>query len=130
MSEMAEHGPGGLIPEWTLGDRLRKVRRIGGLGQAEFAAELGTNQKTYASWETDKSAPRHAHLITIAKRIELITGIPASWVLGVESTPPGTDRTPPFDPLSQRDARQADENVVHVQFSSEFSDAAVTPKAA
>jgi transcriptional regulator with XRE-family HTH domain len=69
------------IPEWTLGDRLRKARRQVHLSQAEFADRLGENQKTYAAWELDTSFPRN--VLTVAKRVEAMTGIPAGWVLGV-----------------------------------------------
>lgn len=137
MSQAVEQGRvGAVVPEWTLGDRFRKVRRMGGLGQAEFAVELGTNQKTYASWEADKSAPRHAQLIAIAKRIELISGISASWVLGVESpTPPIDD--PASDTLWERLGGQPDEtatpcadNVVSVLFGTGSGETAVPRRAA
>ena len=122
-----------VVPEWTLGDRLRKVRRMGGLSQTEFAVELGTNQKTYASWEADNSAPRHQQLIAIAKRIELISGISASWVLGVESPPPPVDLSPTSDTLWERDDSEPEESsntVVHVQFPAALAETAVAPKAA
>ncbi|WP_428835514.1 helix-turn-helix domain-containing protein [Pseudonocardia benzenivorans] len=77
----AETGP--LIPEWSLGDRFRKVRRITGLSQAEFAQRLGTNQKTYAAWELDTTAPRNP--VAVAKRIEAFAGVPAGWMLGLNS---------------------------------------------
>ena len=94
----AESGAaGGVIPEWSLGDRLRKIRRMGGLSQSEFAAKLGQNQKTYASWELDLTAPRNA--VAVAKRVEAMSGVPAAWVLGVDAPPPGapvaTERTTP-----------------------------------
>lgn len=71
-----------VIPEWSLGDRLRKARRLSQLGQAEFADRLGQNQKTYAAWELDTSQPRN--VVAVAKRIEALTGIPAGWILEVD----------------------------------------------
>ncbi len=70
------------VPEWTLGERLRKIRRQIGAGQAEFAAQLGENPKTYAAWELDTSRPRNPD--AVARRIEMLTGYPASWVLGTD----------------------------------------------
>ena len=90
MTEPAAASPASFIPEWTLGDRLRKIRRAAGFDQTRFAAELGTNQKTYASWETDKSAPRD--LVAVAKRIELVSGVPATWTLAIGTPPEGGAR--------------------------------------
>lgn len=132
-----DQGRGALVPEWTLGDRLRKVRRMCGLGQAEFAVELGTNQKTYASWEADKSAPRHAQLIEIAKKIESDTGISASWVLGVESPPPPVESEPDLHSVmgasrepSHETTTPCAENVVHGRFPTRFAETAVPQRAA
>lgn len=74
------------IPEWTFGERLRKIRRAVGAGQAEFADGLNENRKTYAAWELDKSSPRN--VVAVARRVELMTGFPASWVLGLDQAEP------------------------------------------
>lgn len=86
MSESAAAAPAHVIPEWSLGDRLRKVRRLLGLSQIEFAEQLGTNTKTYAAWELDSTAPRNS--VTIAKRVEVLSGVPATWILGFEKSSP------------------------------------------
>lgn len=79
----AQVGESRLVPQWSLGDRLRKIRRMMGISQAEFAAQLGQNQKTYAAWELDTSHPRN--VVAMAKRVEAMTGVPAGWVLDTES---------------------------------------------
>jgi transcriptional regulator with XRE-family HTH domain len=71
-----------VIPVWSLGDRLRKIRRLSGLSQAEIAERLQTNQKTYAAWELDASAPRN--LVAVAKRVEAFSGVPWTWILDGE----------------------------------------------
>lgn len=76
---------GRLIPEWTLGDRLRKARRSVRMTTAEFAGAIEENPKTYGSWETDNSAPRHRDLLTMARRIEMLTRIPAAWIIGLDA---------------------------------------------
>lgn len=79
----AQVGESRVIPEWSLGDRLRKVRRVTGFSQAEFAERLGENQKTYAAWELDTSAPRN--VVALAKKVEMISQVPAVWVLGMDA---------------------------------------------
>ena len=68
-------------PEWTLGERLRKIRRHLGISQSEFAELIEQNPKSYSSWESDQARPRQ--LIAVAKRIEIATGVGASWTLGL-----------------------------------------------
>lgn len=70
-----------VIPEWSLADRLRKVRQHAGEGQREFADQLGVASATYANWEAGNAKPRD--LVAIAKRIELLTDVPAAWLLDV-----------------------------------------------
>ena len=70
------------IPEWTLADHLRKARQTTGLNQREFAERLGVKYTAYAQWEADNNRPRD--VVLVAKRVEMLTGIPASWTLGVD----------------------------------------------
>jgi len=73
----------GTAPQWTLGDRLRKVRRhVVKTEQREFASLLGVSKETYTAWETDRNMPKD--VVAIARRIELLTGVPAAWMLGVD----------------------------------------------
>ena len=85
MSTQTEHAAA-ITPEWTLGDRLRKARHHAGMGQKEFAEALGTTPGSLATWETDRSRPRD--LIALAKRVEMLTRIPATWLLGLDSENP------------------------------------------
>lgn len=72
-----------VVPVWTFADRLRKVRRdIVGVEQAEMAARLGLPKGAYQSWETGKARPRE--IVAVARRVELLTGVPASWTLGLD----------------------------------------------
>lgn len=81
------------VPQWTFGDRLRKVRRELGDTQTAFAARLGESSKTYSNWEADRHPP--ASIVAVAKRIELATGVPASWVLGLDVPAPLPPRDAP-----------------------------------
>lgn len=74
------------IPAWTFSDRVRKIRRdYTALGQREFADEIGIAQPTYAAWESGiNSGPRNDQLLNVARRINLLTGVPTAWILGLE----------------------------------------------
>lgn len=88
MSTQTTHaaGSGPVIPWWTLGDRIRKSRLTVGMDQREFAEALGLPAGSLAAWETDRAKPRD--LVAVAKRIELLTRIPAAWVLGLDVAQP------------------------------------------
>lgn len=80
------------VPQWTFGDRLRKVRRDAGDTQAEFAEKLGESAKTYSNWEADRHPP--ASIVAVAKRVELATNVSAAWMLGVMEAPPAGPASP------------------------------------
>lgn len=75
----------GVIPEWTLGDRLRKARGLTGLTTREFAEEIGVSQKTVTSAENDAHNVRKILLFAWSNR----TGVPLEWLLTGELTTPG-----------------------------------------
>ena len=77
------------IPQWTFGDRLRKVRRERGLSQERAAKALGVTSPQIAAWESGANNPRD--VVSIAKRMELAFNVPTEWVLGLEmrTAPPG-----------------------------------------
>ncbi len=79
----------GTIPTWTFGDRLRKARRVTGLGQREFADLLDVPAPRYAQWEADNTLPRN--LVNMCERIQAETGVSAAWLAGfdVSPVPPG-----------------------------------------
>lgn len=66
----------GTIPEWTLGDRLRKARELTGLTAQEFATTIGVSRGTITNAETDA---RHVRPITI-RAYALATGVPLEWL--------------------------------------------------
>jgi len=74
------------VPIWTFGDLLRKVRRHAGFDQREFAQKLQVPAGTLGNWENDTSRPRD--VVAVARRVELLTGVPAAWLLGVDETSP------------------------------------------
>lgn len=74
------------IPEWTFGERLRKVRREMRLNQEDMSARLDVKRSTYEAWETGRNKP---DVIELAPRLEEITGISRLWFLGWEGSATG-----------------------------------------
>jgi DNA-binding XRE family transcriptional regulator len=84
----------GLVPEWTFADRMRKIRRdVLDLEQGAFAEKLGVKRQAYAAWEMGRTHPRD--ILALARRVELVSGVPASWVLGFGETGVDTRRYAP-----------------------------------
>jgi DNA-binding XRE family transcriptional regulator len=76
------------VPEWTFGDKVRKVRRELKLTQADFAGRLGVKENTYNAWETGRNTPNLKDAQQVAKRLRLMCGIPEWWILGLEPQNP------------------------------------------
>jgi len=64
------------IPEWTLGDRLRKARSLTGLNSRDFADLIGVSQKTINNAEGDTHGVRKIVLNAWA----MATGVPVAWL--------------------------------------------------
>ncbi|SDF98460.1 Transcriptional regulator, contains XRE-family HTH domain [Cellulosimicrobium cellulans] len=91
----------GFIPQFTLGDRLRKARQHTGLEQVEFAEEIGISRGTILNYELDRTRPR----LIVLKAWALRTGVPLEWLQTGESPrqgdPDGGEALPRLD-LNQR----------------------------
>lgn len=82
------HHQPGFTPEWTLGWRLRRARALTGLSTRDFAAEIGTSQKTVTDAENDNRVPRRPVIAAYAMR----TGVDLDWLLtGSMQKTPGPD---------------------------------------
>lgn len=82
----------GVLPVWGFSDKIRKARDITGLAQKDFAERVALTASTLAAYETGRSAPRFNDAPALAKRLQLITGIPADWFLVVDD--PNTPTSP------------------------------------
>jgi len=71
----------GNVPEWHVGDFLRKARENAGLEQAQLAADLGISRNTVTNYERGKVKPRRAVVMAWAMR----TGVPVWWLEGREN---------------------------------------------
>jgi transcriptional regulator with XRE-family HTH domain len=61
----------------ALGLRIRAARRLTGLSQANFAAAIGANERTYRRGECGDRSPKLALLTAIAKR----SGVSVEWLV-------------------------------------------------
>ena len=68
--------PVGVIPEWSLSDRLRKAREITGLDQTQFGDELGVSRATVSNAERARTKPTRLLMRAWAFR----TGVPLQWL--------------------------------------------------
>lgn len=66
------------VPQWTLGDRLRKAREHAGLKQTDMAAEIGIGRSSIINYESDKAAPPRPVLVAWALRC----AVPYEWLTG------------------------------------------------
>ena len=74
----------GIVPNWTLSDRVRKAREHSGLKQSELAERVGMARTSLARIEQGKTEPRRTTLIAIA----FATGVDLGWLQNGE-TPTG-----------------------------------------
>lgn len=68
--------PAGTIPEWTLGDRLRKAREHAGLNQMQMAKEIGIHRASVVNYEIGRTKPSRPVILSWALRC----GVPFEWL--------------------------------------------------
>lgn len=88
------------VPEWTFGDRIRKIRRDARLSQGEFAAGIDRGSKSVAAWESGTNTP--GDVVAVARRIQLVYGVPAQWTLGLMDETPDPQRPGGGVPVTSR----------------------------
>lgn len=77
----------GTIPEFDLGDRIRKALSVAGIGVGEIADYLGVTRQTVGSWINGRNGPSKAAVRLVALR----TGVPFHWLETGEAPPSGGD---------------------------------------
>lgn len=75
----------GLVPEWTIADRLRKARESAGYGQVEFSQRTSMARGTISAAENGKRVPSRANIRLWA----MATGVPFEWLVNGETPPDG-----------------------------------------
>ena len=92
-----------VIPQWTLGDRLRKARSVTGLTTREFATKIGVSQATVTNAENDNNKVRRITL----NAWSMATGVPLEWLEtghAPDGPPPGPHGLPETIPDDRTDA--------------------------
>lgn len=69
------------VPDWSLGERIRKARTHAGLDQEQLASRLNVDRRTVSRWETDLTEPNATRLTALAEA----TGVPVEWLLGISA---------------------------------------------
>lgn len=75
LRNMTTHA-GGVVPEFHMGDRLRKAREQTGMGQGRFAEVLGIARNTVSRSELGQT---HPHRLVLRAWSEA-TGVPLEWL--------------------------------------------------
>lgn len=86
--------PSGVVPQWTIADRLRKAREVTGMDQRQFADHIGISRNTVTNYETGKTT-RFSRPMLAAWA--MATGVRLDWLEGNEgpNSGPGTKQGPP-----------------------------------
>ena len=72
----------GRVPDWTLGDKLRKARESAGLEMQELAAEIDIHRQSVARYERGEAKPKRHVLLAWSS----VTGVNLEWLSGSDST--------------------------------------------
>lgn len=68
----------GIIPVWTLADRLLKARVFARLEQNELAAKLGISRASVSNYERGNTEPNRPVLYMYS----VVTGVDLAWLIG------------------------------------------------
>lgn len=68
--------PDALVPDWTLGDRMRKALDVSGTPVQEIAEYLDVSRQTIGRWLSDRGPVKRHVLITWAAT----TGVDLGWL--------------------------------------------------
>lgn len=67
----------GVIPEWTVADRLRKARELTGMDARDFAAHVGISRNTVSNYENGKTSRIGRPMLAAWS---MATGVPMKWL--------------------------------------------------
>ena len=89
----------GLVPEWTLADRLDKSLRVRGISVAAMGEALDVSRDTVSRWINGRTKPSKPHLWFWA----ILTGVDHGWL---ETGVAGAVDGPPIKGLPRLDSNQ------------------------
>lgn len=94
---MSTQAQGDAVPEWTVGDRLRKAREVLGLEQGPFAERIGVSRGTVSNYERGTTS---AYKPIVMRAWAMAAGVSLQWLetgVGMSSTPPPVPGKPSGD---------------------------------
>ena len=80
---MSEQPVSSNVPEWTIGDRLRKALAVSGVKVSEMADELEVERNTIGNYMAGRTRISGAALKLWAMR----TGVPLEWIRTGDASP-------------------------------------------
>jgi transcriptional regulator with XRE-family HTH domain len=89
MTELAHASAGMVVPEWTVGDRMRKAREHAELNQAAIGVAIGVGRTSIVNYETARLLPTRPVLLAWS----LATGVPYEWLCHGDTQPCGPQKT-------------------------------------
>lgn len=69
------------VPQWTLGDRMRKAREFAGLTQTELSDQIGIARSSISRYEGSHAAPSRPVLLAWS----VCTGVSYRWLAGEDN---------------------------------------------
>lgn len=64
------------IPQWTVGDRLRKAREVAGIGVEEMAIKVGRTRNSVTKYERSRTVD-----VNMVRSYAALTDTPMEWLL-------------------------------------------------
>jgi DNA-binding XRE family transcriptional regulator len=92
-------------PQWSWGDRLRKIRRVAGMQQADMAFLVGVPTQTFGTWEANRALPQRMVMELVSSKIaaRFPKTVSAAWLMGYGAD--GPLPTTPHGEVSGPDAQ-------------------------
>jgi transcriptional regulator with XRE-family HTH domain len=103
---MSYQPSGGMIPAWTLADRMRKSREHARLSQADLASDIGISRASVVNYESGRYPPSRPVMLSWALR----TGVDLRWLRGDPNPAPPAEAVITHmyrRPRIKRDTRRA-----------------------
>ena len=74
-------GPEPAVPQFTIGDRLRKAREFSGMDMNDLAAAIDIHRQTIARYESGVARPKRYVLLSWS----VATGVDLAWIQGPDN---------------------------------------------
>jgi len=85
MTELAQAPSRMAVPEWTIGDHMRKAREHAQLSQAQIAREIGVGRTSIVRYEAGTQKPSRP----VVRAWSFRTGVPYEWICHGDTLPCG-----------------------------------------